>query len=150
VFPSAFDDRFATAIRAHNRLVRVGEITPSQFTCMARAARGHFKRDFQNKDLTVICKLPWYDVFDVPYHRADYLRHVDLNAKPTVRVSTIHSAKGMEADNIILINAMGARTVESADTDEEHRTWYVAVTRARENLIVVEGDNPYDLPIQET
>ena len=60
------------------------------------------------------------------------------------KISTIHSAKGAEADRVILMNGMGARTYEAVD-DHEFRVWYVALTRARHKLDIVEADNPMNL-----
>lgn len=45
----------------------------------------------------------------------------------TVKVLTIHSAKGLEADNVIVIGA-------KFFSDEEKRIAYVAATRARNKL----------------
>lgn len=59
------------------------------------------------------------------------LEQAELNAKMkenTVKVLTIHSAKGLENDYVIVI---GAR----AYNDEEKRICYVAATRAKETLI---------------
>jgi superfamily I DNA/RNA helicase len=59
------------------------------------------------------------------------LEQAELNAKMkenTVKVLTIHSAKGLENKNVIVI---GAR----AYNDEEKRICYVAATRAKETLI---------------
>ena len=59
------------------------------------------------------------------------LDQAELNAKMkenTVKVLTIHSAKGLENKNVIVI---GAR----AYNDEEKRICYVAATRAKETLI---------------
>jgi superfamily I DNA/RNA helicase len=55
----------------------------------------------------------------------------ELNAKmkeDTVKVLTIHSAKGLENEHVIVI---GAR----AYNDEEKRICYVAATRAKQTLI---------------
>jgi superfamily I DNA/RNA helicase len=74
----------------------------------------------------------------------EYLRAVDLFAKPTYHASTIHAAKGQEADHVILYNARGEKTYEDTG-DDELRVWYVAVTRAKHRLTIIEGDNPIDL-----
>ena len=80
----------------------------------------------------------------MPGDRIEYLRSVDLRSRPTFRVSTIHAAKGGEADHVILYNAMGSKTYENFD-DNELRCWYVAVTRAKHKLTIIEGDNPMEL-----
>jgi DNA helicase-2/ATP-dependent DNA helicase PcrA len=62
-----------------------------------------------------------------------------LSEEPRIEVSTIHAAKGGECKNVILVldNARKIResTAENVDKqDEEHRVWYVGVTRSMENL----------------
>lgn len=59
------------------------------------------------------------------------------NAK--VLLSTIHSAKGLEYDNVVLVDvADGVFPSNSKDTDieEEKRLFYVAMTRARKKLCI--------------
>ena len=65
----------------------------------------------------------------------------ELAAEPRVRVGTIHSVKGAEADNVALLTTT-SRRVEQSDEDavqhdEECRIAYVAVTRTRRNLFVI-------------
>lgn len=69
-------------------------------------------------------------------------RHgVETAAMPRVRVGTIHSVKGAEAENVMVLNASCARfdtgaQASTARLDEELRLAYVAVTRAKRRLIV--------------
>jgi len=65
----------------------------------------------------------------------------ELASQPRIRVGTIHSVKGAEADNVALLTTT-SKTVASgmedaSQRDEEHRIAYVGVTRARRNLIIV-------------
>ena len=62
-----------------------------------------------------------------------------LSSKARIFVSTIHAAKGGEEDNVILSLHQSSKVQkgikQSIDKqDEEHRVWYVGVTRARNNL----------------
>jgi superfamily I DNA/RNA helicase len=69
---------------------------------------------------------------------------------PNVGVSSIHKAKGSEADTVLLLKEQGARGghlgclnsllgITDAETEaEERRLGYVALTRARGRLVVVE------------
>jgi DNA helicase-2/ATP-dependent DNA helicase PcrA len=63
---------------------------------------------------------------------------------PRVRLLTIHGAKGREADTVVVIPDMSRAAYDTLtragrDAEEaEHRVAYVAVTRARRRLIVVE------------
>ena len=68
----------------------------------------------------------------------------ELSKTPRVKLSTIHAAKGGEADNVLLIldNTKKIReSVEKNDDkrDEEHRVWYVGVTRTKQNLYIMEA-----------
>lgn len=144
---SAFEDRYANAVRAYLRLKEGSEISMAALGSLKRVVRPSYRAQLQQApgSITVV---PWWDCLDIPYEKAKYLSKVDLFSKPKVRVSTIHSAKGAEADNVILMNAMGARTYEAMD-DNEVRVWYVGVTRARHRLDIIQGDNPFDLPAME-
>ena len=63
-------------------------------------------------------------------------------SEPRILVSTIHSAKGLEADNVALLTTT-SRIVEMGrddpdQRDEEHRLAYVGVTRAKKSLTVID------------
>ena len=100
----------------------------------------------------------WYDEFKVDYEECLYIREMlsngeELNKLPRVKLSTIHSAKGGEADNVLLMldNTKTIRdSVEKSPDkqDEEHRVWYVGVTRTKQNLYVMSAkkeDQGYDI-----
>jgi superfamily I DNA/RNA helicase len=55
-------------------------------------------------------------------------------------MSTIHGAKGGECDNVLLFTDISKIAKEQHDRnpDELHRLFYVGITRARENLHVLE------------
>jgi superfamily I DNA/RNA helicase len=78
----------------------------------------------------------------------------EVATKPNVLLSTIHGAKGMEAEDVVLATESAGRIdrerqLDSAVQDEECRIEYVGVTRAKERLIVCESDEPYamELPL---
>jgi superfamily I DNA/RNA helicase len=60
-------------------------------------------------------------------------------------VSTIHGAKGAEADNVVLSLDMSRKSYEGMllDEDSELRVWYVGVTRAKKNLYILEPQGKY-------
>jgi DNA helicase-2/ATP-dependent DNA helicase PcrA len=64
----------------------------------------------------------------------------NLEERPRIRISTIHGVKGAEAENVVVMTDMAQRTFVEMEKfeDDEHRVWYVAVTRARENLFIVQ------------
>jgi len=65
-------------------------------------------------------------------------------------LSTIHSAKGLEWNSVIITNCLDGRfpTISSANDpdalEEERRLMYVASTRAKEHLIITYPTNLYD------
>jgi len=61
----------------------------------------------------------------------------NFSGKPKITISTIHQSKGGEADSVVLLTDMGRLSWENAHKDEENRVWYVALTRAKENLFLV-------------
>jgi DNA helicase-2/ATP-dependent DNA helicase PcrA len=65
-------------------------------------------------------------------------RQVDPDAE-AVKLTTVHQAKGLEYDVVFLIGLAdgqfpGRRAIEAGDVEEERRLFYVAVTRARNEL----------------
>jgi len=79
----------------------------------------------------------------------NYIRNMitngeNLNDNARIWISTIHAIKGGEEDNVILCLDLSPKIKKSMrknldKADEEHRVWYVAVTRARNNLYKLKG-----------
>lgn len=65
----------------------------------------------------------------------------------SLELCTIHSSKGREADNVVLINGMTDRTAENyaKNRDSELRVFYVGVTRARHHLSIVDWNNSVEI-----
>jgi DNA helicase-2/ATP-dependent DNA helicase PcrA len=75
-------------------------------------------------------------------YRRQAMKHgAKVTSEPRIRVGTVHSVKGAEADNVAFLTTVGQRcatAMENPDqADEERRIAYVAVTRARRRLFVV-------------
>ena len=73
-----------------------------------------------------------------------------FNGDPRITVSTIHGAKGGEADNVVLFTDLSPAAEEqmNINPDDTHRVFYVGVTRAKQNLFIVEPQDftrSYDL-----
>jgi superfamily I DNA/RNA helicase len=87
----------------------------------------------------------WYDQFvEADEKEKLYIKNMiengeNLNKDARIWLSTIHAAKGGEEDNVILCLDLGdkiLKAIKKSETqhDEEHRVWYVATTRAKNNL----------------
>jgi superfamily I DNA/RNA helicase len=70
-------------------------------------------------------------------------RGVKLSGKAPIRLSTIHGAKGGEADNVLLISDLTTKFSldYERDSDSVNRLLYVGVTRARQSLHIVMPKN---------
>lgn len=98
---------------------------------------------------------PWFDVFqDMPVATRAYYHEVlrkkeDIKGTPRIRISTIHGAKGGEEDNIVLLTDMSNKTHVKATLTwpDEHRVWYVAVTRSKMNLHIIRPKTDKCLPL---
>jgi superfamily I DNA/RNA helicase len=98
-------------------------------------------------DLTYDKTVNWFDVFIGDYEECLYIRKMlssreKLSQDARVQLSTIHSAKGGEATNVLLIldNTKTIREAldkSRAKEDEENRVWYVGVTRTSQNLYIM-------------
>jgi DNA helicase-2/ATP-dependent DNA helicase PcrA len=65
-------------------------------------------------------------------------RKVDPDAE-AIKLTTVHQAKGLEYDVVFVIGLAdgmfpGRRAIEAGDVEEERRLFYVAVTRAKNEL----------------
>lgn len=67
---------------------------------------------------------------------------------PKVIVGTIHSVKGGEADTVHVFPDLSSAAYMDQDPDRIHRLFYVAVTRARDSVIIHDPSNcRYRYPI---
>jgi len=88
---------------------------------------------------------PWQTVLKVSDQEIAYITSVRrrgeriLTGTPRIRISTIHKAKGGEADNVALLLDSTKACVESLDQDSEIRTFYVGATRAKKTLHLIES-----------
>lgn len=88
----------------------------------------------------------WYDCLDMisiterSYLQAMLRRGEKVLKQPRIRISTIHAAKGAEADNVILLTDMTHKVFNSyqRDPDDETRVFYVGMTRAKKRLYLIE------------
>ena len=100
----------------------------------------------------------WYEIFETEPEDSLYIRDMlqsgeKLSEEARVKLSTIHSAKGGEAENVLLILDNTKTIREAVDKspdkeDEENRIWYVGVTRAKQNLYIMTAkkeDKGYDI-----
>ena len=93
----------------------------------------------------------WYKAFaGLDSNTENYIRNMLANKEkisqnPRITLSTIHGAKGGESDNVLILPDItkSAADHNDIDPDDLHRLFYVAVTRAKKALHLLEPKN-YD------
>ena len=88
----------------------------------------------------------WYDSFEgLDSLTENYIRNMRangeaINKNPRIIMSTIHGAKGGEADKVLLMQDITNAALEtfSYDPDELHRLFYTGATRAKRELHVLD------------
>ena len=95
----------------------------------------------------------WYEVLDVPDKDRIYIQSVLRSGekfdekKPRIRASTIHKAKGGEADNVVLLLNSSKLSQTFSNEDCERRVFYVGITRTKKNLHIIESTSKWSFQI---
>ena len=97
-----------------------------------------------------------WDVLRFKDYQRDYIKELvtsgeDLSKPARIKLSTIHSVKGEESENVILFTDLERIIYEAAQVnkDTEHRLFFVGVTRAKENLFIMNQGYEYQYNIGE-
>ena len=91
----------------------------------------------------------WFESFEgLDTLTENYIRNMRangemINKNPRIKMSTIHGAKGGEADKVLLLQDLTGAALEtfSHDPDELHRLFYTGATRAKRELHVLDPKN---------
>jgi superfamily I DNA/RNA helicase len=151
---SILESRWAAGARAWENLRRAYEknssitIGDKLTNILSRVLTPKAALALARSDNSIMSK-KWWEVITVPIVAMRYLMAIEkrygLDVVPTIQLSTIHAAKGREADRVILINSLGNDKVADGfrrDPDSEYRVFYVGVTRAKARLDIIIGDQP--------
>jgi len=103
------------------------------------------------KDYGLQVKLDWFEAFDdCSNNRKEYIRAMRRNGEslkdnPRIQLSTIHSVKGGEKQNVVLLTDLTHNTNKAYEKnpDDENRLFYVGATRAKENLHIIQPKDDY-------
>ena len=121
-----------------------------------RVARGFktFKGDVDVLEYTIedlkrsyglLTDAVWHDALErIAEDKREYLRAVlrrgfKVSTANRIRLSTIHGAKGGEADNVLVMMDLSPKFAKeyAVNADNIHRLFYVAITRAKKTLHLV-------------
>ena len=116
-------------------------------TLMYGMTKGSFYGiDALTKGYGLNTKKTWYECFDnAGSKRITYIRKMRANGESLksgarIKLSTIHSVKGGEEDNVVILPDLTMNTQKSYERnrDDENRLFYVGATRTKENLHIIE------------
>jgi DNA helicase-2/ATP-dependent DNA helicase PcrA len=99
-------------------------------------------------DHGLLTTAPWDEALgsiseeDSRYFRACIRRGERMDVRPRIRIATIHTAKGAEATNVMMLTDYPSKAVNSVrkgvhSEDDEARVFYVGLTRAKKELHLV-------------
>ena len=147
----SFSAKLYKAIQDFTRWTDGNPLTPTQIKDIFDYTEHEFTLDddktYDCMDFGIDYGDTWYETFDADPEQTLYIRQMlsnkeKLSQDARVKLSTIHSAKGGEADNVLLILDNTDKIREGIEkspekADEEHRVWYVGVTRTKQNLYIM-------------
>lgn len=83
------------------------------------------------------------------YYHACLRRGESLTKPPRLTIETIHGVKGAEADHVLLLTDISTVAYDQfrREPDSEHRTFYVAATRARQSLHLIRPRTQHHYPM---
>lgn len=156
----------APAIRAvvtFERLRRGEAISPSEYRSLSRYLPRHPECSTADKvqwnDITwpegITPNVNWMECLELDVSEREYIRGLlrrgeSLMKAGRVHISTVHGAKGGEAQNVLLMTDVTRRVAEGMvkNPDDEWRVLYVGVSRAINSLTLVHptGKNFWRIP----
>ena len=140
---SSISEKDVKAIKTYERIRRTHIATnDDQFDLLWCLNKGYSLLD------------PWYESFNWPVEKINYIRDlIERKVKisePKISIGTIHSVKGAEADNVVILLDVTKSVHENIQRqpDAEHRVFYVGCTRAKKNLYIVNSNSRYAYPME--
>lgn len=118
------DDAWHAIVRVRNKIRRFDSSEEEKFNTLLFLVKWQeSKREFLNK-------LDWLE---------KTIRDGSKDSRGLITLSTIHSSKGLEFNNVYIIDAIDGvlPSAEADDLEEERRLFYVAMTRAKDSLTIL-------------
>ena len=123
----------STLVKHGHKMLRTADPAVSYTLDLLKEKHGLLSSEIWSKALTKISE-----------DRRDYLvsllrRNTRLTGHVPIKLSTIHGAKGGEADNVLLLSDLSTRFAKDYDknSDDINRLLYVGITRAKQTLHIV-------------
>ncbi|MEM6901513.1 MAG: ATP-dependent helicase, partial [Pseudomonadota bacterium] len=131
----------------HNRVVSVFDLTDilntipsSRWTSRIGEGLGLLAREINDRAMPSADVIEWL---------AEWSRD-SCGEQRGLKLLTAHRAKGLEFDDVVILDGGWEHPSRNEDQDAPRRLFYVAMTRARRNLVVMSNDNHEYLPIRSS
>ncbi|PVA06162.1 RecQ family ATP-dependent DNA helicase [Thalassorhabdomicrobium marinisediminis] len=135
-FVSALRDKGSAMIDLRELTETLNTIPASRWTDRIGEGLGQLAREIQGKALPNPDVIEWF---------AEWSRET-WGEQRGLKLLTAHRAKGLEFDDVVIMDGGWERPSRNEDQDAPRRLFYVAMTRARRNLIVMSNDHHEYLP----
>jgi len=134
-----------TSVQTVYRYLDTSAVARGYKTFKTGDTNGLYTMDELKEKHGLLTDVIWHEALTkIADDKKDYLisllrRGVKLSQPPRVRLSTIHGAKGGEADNVMLLMDLSPKFAKeyASNADNVHRLFYVGVTRAKQSLHLV-------------
>ncbi len=138
-YPSLYSTGKANAIRTWCKICEGMEVDKKELQVLERHSTGTSAPIIKARNFNALRNMKREEVVILPTWHYEYYRDTDFTQKATIKLSTIHGAKGREADYVFLFDGVTQRILDNMtkDPDEELKVWFVAVTRAKKKLVWV-------------
>ncbi len=134
----------ASAVKVWKKWGRGEALTDIDLSVVARSAVRTSQAALMEGRLKEVFEGHWKDHLRFTERGESFIEaaYDKLDDEIRVRVGTIHSSKGMEADRVMLHTAVTPKILEGMEDnpDNETRVFYVGVTRAKHQLDII-GEN---------
>lgn len=164
----SINEKKVKSVQNWERLRKGEQLYPEDALSAVSFIKGSKKKIFETLEQTELLTLAevqakaeigepkiWHDMFDaLTVNERSYILSLlrageKITRKPRIKLSTIHSAKGGEADNVVLLTDIPHRTWKEYEKrpDDDTRVFYVGVTRAKQNLHIIQPTTNKYFPI---
>ncbi|MCV6586617.1 MAG: RecQ family ATP-dependent DNA helicase [Marinibacterium sp.] len=114
----------------------IGALPPTRWTNLLNESVGVLARDLGDKTIPAADAVEWF---------AEWSRQAWTEQRG-LKLLTAHGAKGLEFDDVVILDGDWERPSKNEDPDAPRRLFYVAMTRARRSLAVMSNDHHDYLP----
>ena len=133
--------------RDHSRMVRVSDLTDilntipiSRWTNRIGEGLGLLAREINDRSMPAADVIEWLAEWSGD----------SWGEQRGLKLLTAHRAKGLEFEDVVILDGGWERPSRNEDQDAPRRLFYVAMTRARRNLVVMSNDNHEYLPAKSS